>query len=157
MLIRSIGPTVQWFFFIKLSFLSIPPFFLPGISRWVDQTHLGMPDREKGGIERKGNFINYFIVHWDLCTEYLADIVKSITLLWTNGHKQSSLYTRKESAILHVINYFHQTVCLLVWGQSSFALYFKRCTEKQIGRANNKYIYVKAQRHIFTTCPVWWI
>ena len=25
-------------------------------------THLGIPDREKGGIERKGNFINYFIV-----------------------------------------------------------------------------------------------
>ena len=28
------------------------------------QTHLGIPDREKGGIERKGNFINCFIVPW---------------------------------------------------------------------------------------------
>ena len=25
-------------------------------------THLEIPDREKGGIERKGNFINYFMV-----------------------------------------------------------------------------------------------
>ena len=32
-------------------------------------THLGIPDREKGGIERKGNFINYFIVLWDLCMQ----------------------------------------------------------------------------------------
>ena len=100
-------------YFIKLPFLSIPPFSLPGISRWVDQTNLGMRDREKGGIERKGNFINYFIIPWDLCTEYLADIVKSITLLWKNGHMQSSLYTRKKSAILHVINYFHPN-CLFI-------------------------------------------
>ena len=27
---------------------------------------LEIPDREKGGIERKGNFINYFNVPWDL-------------------------------------------------------------------------------------------
>ena len=26
-------------------------------------TQLEIPDREKGGIERKGNFINYFIVY----------------------------------------------------------------------------------------------
>ena len=34
-------------------------------------------------------------------TEYLADIVKNITLLWTKGYifLQRSLYTRKESAI----------------------------------------------------------
>ena len=29
-------------------------------------TNLEIPDREKGGIERKGNFINYFIIPWDL-------------------------------------------------------------------------------------------
>ena len=28
----------------------------------VWSTYLEIPDREKGGIERKGNFINYFIV-----------------------------------------------------------------------------------------------
>ena len=39
---------------IKFPFLSIPLFSLSGISSWVDL------DREKGGIERKGNFINYF-------------------------------------------------------------------------------------------------
>ena len=33
----------------------------------VRSTHLEIPDREKGGIERKGNLINYFIVLWDLC------------------------------------------------------------------------------------------
>ena len=56
---------------IKLPFLSIPPFSLSGISRWVDQTtHLEIPDREKGGIERKGNFINNFIVPWDLWLEF---------------------------------------------------------------------------------------
>ena len=48
---------------IKLPFLSIPLFSLSGISSWVDiTTHLEIPDREKGGIERKDNFINYFIV-----------------------------------------------------------------------------------------------
>ena len=28
---------------------------------------------------------------------------------------------------------------------------------KDVPRANNNCIYVKAQGHIFTTCPVWWI
>ena len=32
----------------------------------VRSTHLEIPDREKGGIERKSNFINYFIVPWDI-------------------------------------------------------------------------------------------
>ena len=48
---------------IKFPFFSIPLFSLSGISSWVDL------DREKGGIERKGNFINYFIVPSDLCSD----------------------------------------------------------------------------------------
>ena len=52
---------------MKLPFLSIPPSSLSGISRWVViSTHLEITDREKGGVERKGNFINYFIVPLDL-------------------------------------------------------------------------------------------
>ena len=44
--------------FIKLPILSIPPFSLSSISRWVVKSiQLEMPDREKIGIERKGNFI----------------------------------------------------------------------------------------------------
>ena len=70
----SIGPTVQWNSLyhcksiIKLPFLSIPLFSLSGISSRIDvrYTHLEIPDREKGWIERKGNFINYFIVPSDL-------------------------------------------------------------------------------------------
>ena len=52
---------------IKLPFLSIPLFSLSGISSLVDiTTHLEIPDREKEGIERKDNFIKYFIVPLDL-------------------------------------------------------------------------------------------
>ena len=37
------------------------------MSNLVWSTHLEIPNREKGGIERKGNFINYnFILPWDL-------------------------------------------------------------------------------------------
>ena len=36
-------------------------------------THHEIPDREKEGIERKGNFINYFIVPWDLWFDIKSD------------------------------------------------------------------------------------
>ena len=37
------------------------------VTNLVWSTHLEIPNREKGGIERKGNFINYnFILLWDL-------------------------------------------------------------------------------------------
>ena len=36
------------------------------VTNLVWSTHLEIPNREKGGIERKGNFINYFILPWDL-------------------------------------------------------------------------------------------
>ena len=45
---------------------SSPWAFGSGELKMVWSTHLGMPDRQKGGIERNGNVINYFIVPWDL-------------------------------------------------------------------------------------------
>ena len=42
--IPTIGPTVQW-------------------NSLYGSTHFEILDREKGGIERKGNFINYFILY----------------------------------------------------------------------------------------------
>ena len=38
------------------------------VTNLVWSTHLEITDREKEGIERKCNFINYFIVSWDLCS-----------------------------------------------------------------------------------------
>ena len=38
----------------------------------VWSTHLEIPDREKGGIERKDNFINYFIVPLDICVSAVS-------------------------------------------------------------------------------------
>ena len=37
------------------------------VTNLVWSIHLEIPDKEKEGNERKGNFINYFIVPWDLC------------------------------------------------------------------------------------------
>ena len=66
----------------------------------VRSTHLKISDREKGGIERKGNLINYFIVPSDVWfnQEYTTNILlKSIQIPPKN-------YTLVKSKTIGAIN-----------------------------------------------------